>query len=111
MAVPLAGRSEEIAQAIHTDRGCALLADGRWSPQENFVWGRVCTGQVADFNTEDGYGGELDPRKLPALPESRILTPAFLETILLNDKYRVALPRQGVRITGARFVKTIDLAG
>jgi hypothetical protein len=111
MAVPLAGRGEEIAQAVPTDRGCAVPADERWSKQEKFVWERVCTGQVADFNREAGYGGELDPRKLPAFPESRIVTPAFLETILLNDKYRVALPRQGVRIVGARFVETIDLAG
>jgi len=111
MAVPLAGRSEEIAQAVPTDRGCAVPANERWSPQEKFVWDRVCTGQIADFNKETGYGGDLDPRKLPALPESRILTPAFLETILLNDKYRLALPRQGVRITGARFVDSIDLAG
>ena len=111
MAVPLAGRSEEIAQAVSTDRGCAVLADARWSTPERFVWERVCLGQVADFNKEAGYGGDLDPRKLPALPESRILTPAFLETILLNDKYRVVLPRQGVRITGARFAEMIDLAG
>jgi len=111
MAMPLSARSEAIAQAVPTERGCAVPADERWSKQEKFVWERVCIGQPADFNKEAGYGGDLDPRKLPALPESRILTPVFLETILLNDKYRVALPRQGVRIVGARFVETIDLAG
>jgi hypothetical protein len=43
------------------------------------------------------------------LPESRILRPEFLETILLKDKYRHALTRLGVRIIGARFMQTVDL--
>jgi hypothetical protein len=43
------------------------------------------------------------------LPESRILSSAFLETILLKDKYRRALTRRGVRIVGARFAETLDL--
>src|SRR5262249_60299791 len=54
-------------------------------------------------------GGDLDADRPEGLPESRILRPKFLETILLEDKYRSALPRRGVRIVGARFTQRIDL--
>ncbi len=44
----------------------APLPMEQWSPQERWVWGRVSTGKIADFNDnslEFNRGGrELDPR-------------------------------------------------
>jgi hypothetical protein len=40
-----------------------VSADERWTPQEKFVWKRVCVGEIANFNAAPGYGGMLDPTK------------------------------------------------
>jgi hypothetical protein len=103
-----AARAEDHVQPIPADDKCTVQLEGKWTPQEHFVWDRVCRGREANFNDEPDYGGDLDP-KTQTLPESRILTSRFLETILLNDKYRQALTRMGVRITGARFTERVDL--
>jgi hypothetical protein len=94
---------------VPADGKCAVSADEHWTPQEQFVWSRVCVGEVADFNKEPRYGGDLDPKSPDGLPESRILSSTFLETILLQEKYRDALTRRGVRIVGARFTEVVDL--
>ena len=96
--------------APSADGKCPVAADTqRWTKQEIFVWDRVCSGAIADFNEGTAYGGNLDPNGPEGLPESRILSSRFLETILLEDKYRSALPHRGVRIIGARFKERIDL--
>src|SRR5262249_20317436 len=64
-----------------------------WSPQEVFVWRKACSGDVADIS-------QIDP----------VLHSRFLETILLKDKYRHALTRNGVRIVGAQFTEPVDIA-
>jgi uncharacterized protein YjbI with pentapeptide repeats len=97
--------------AAPLDGLCPVPADDRWTPQEKFVWERVCVGKVADFNGAPGYGGKLDPKKPAGWPQNRVLRSAFLEAILLKDPYRRALHRHGVNIFGARFVETIDLEG
>src|SRR5437588_5124671 len=109
LAAPLNVRAEDIPQAPPTDRICSIPADEHWKPQEQFVWNRVCVGEEANFNIEQGYGGNLDPKAPSGLPESRVLSSTFLEAILLSDKYRHALTRRGVRITGARFTEPVDL--
>ncbi len=109
LVASLNARGEDIAQPVPADGKCSVPADPQWTPQEKFVWQHVCIGEVADFNKAPGYGGDLDPRKPQGLPDSRILRPAFLETILLKDKYRHALTRRGVPIIGARFTDTVDL--
>src|SRR5277367_3944115 len=102
-------QAEEPAQPVPADGKCAIPGDERWTPQEKFVWQQVCVGAEADFNKAAGYGGELDPKAPGGLPDNRILSSAFLETILLGDKYRRALTRLGVRIIGARFTETVNL--
>jgi len=91
----------------------ALSLEGHmedWSEQEKWVWERVSKGEIADFNRAGTYGGLLDPRNPKGWPESRILTPEFLETILLRDPYREALTHKGVKIFGAWFKAPIDLS-
>jgi hypothetical protein len=109
LAVPIAAYADTPPQPIPADGNCAVPVDPDWTKQEQFVWLNVCVGKEADFNKAPGYGGDLDPKGPNGLPESRILRSSFLETILLKDKYRSALTRLGVRITGARFTDTVDL--
>ena len=109
LAAPVAAHAESPPQPIPADGKCAVAVDPNWTKQEQFVWLNVCAGKEADFNKAPGFGGDLDPKGPNGLPESRILRSSFLETILLKDKYRSALTRLGVRITGARFTETVDL--
>ncbi|MCK4467092.1 MAG: hypothetical protein KAU60_01945 [Desulfobacterales bacterium] len=81
-----------------------------WTPQEQWVWDQVSQGEIADFNKAAGYGGELEPKQLERWPESRILRPEFLETILLREPYRGALTLHGVMIVGAWFKEPLDLS-
>src|SRR5262245_34090869 len=89
---------------------CSTPSRRSWSRQEQWVWKRVCEGKIADFNEAKGYGGQLDPNKPEGWPTERILRPTFLETILLHEPYRSALPRQGVRIVGAWFKEPLNLS-
>ncbi len=74
-----------------------------WSATEKEVWQRfVCRGEVADLRARPD-----DKRKLSG---------TFLTNILLDEPWRPALPRQGVRIRGAVFDQKVtfdnaDLAG
>jgi hypothetical protein len=104
LVAPFCVRAEEQAQPVPADKKCSIPADELWKPQENFIWEQVCVGEEANFNKADGYGGELDPKMPSGLPDSRVVSSTFLETILLKDRYRRALTRFGVRIIGARFM-------
>jgi uncharacterized protein YjbI with pentapeptide repeats len=110
LAAPAAAIGQQAAPPPAVDDACAVPADPRWTAQEAFVWGRVCAGATADFNTAPGYGGRLDAKSPERWPESRVLTPAFLEAILLKEPYRHALSRHGVAIVGARFTEPLDLS-
>jgi hypothetical protein len=108
LLAPILARGDDAPQPVPENGQCSVPADPQWTPQENFVWQHVCVGEVADFNTPD-YGGNLDPKRPEGWPESRILRRAFLETILLSNKYRPSLTRRGVRIVGARLTNILDL--
>jgi len=107
LMAPLGARAQQALPSL--DDPCPVPADERWTPQERFVWERVCVGKIADFNVASDYGGHLDPMKPDGWSQSRILRPAFLAAILLKDPYSRALPPAGVTIVGARFVEMIDL--
>ena len=97
-------------QPLRTNHECPVPADPNWTRQEIFVWNHVCVGADADFTSEPGYGGTIDPQQPSGLPNSRVLSSSFIETILLDAKYSGALTRLGVVIVGARFSEPIDLA-
>jgi uncharacterized protein YjbI with pentapeptide repeats len=111
LAIVLAIASQVAAEPMVGSQQCSVSASGDWfsssdwTPQEKFVWTSARQGMVADLNSA---GNELDPKKTDKWPDDRILRPEFLETILLNEKYRSCLTRKGVRIVGARFTKSID---
>ncbi|MBC8549711.1 MAG: hypothetical protein H8D23_08660 [Candidatus Brocadiales bacterium] len=81
-----------------------------WTPQEKWVWNQICNGKIADFNERDKeYDKAFDPKNHKRKPKGRLLTPEFLETILLHEPFCGSLPLHGVRIVGAWFKDPIDL--
>ncbi len=82
-----------VSTGAKTDGTCASLKADSWSPIEQGAWTHLCAGETA---------------KLAGFNK---LSKQFLETILLKDPYKSALPRQGVRISGATLTETIDLSG
>jgi hypothetical protein len=104
---PILAHGDDDARSVLVNGQCSVPADPQWTPQESFVWHQVCVGEVADFNKGSHYGGNLDPKRPEGLPDSRILRLAFLETILLDNKYRTVLTRRGVII--ARLTDILDL--
>ena len=86
-----------------------------WSEQEKWVWSKLLDGEYADFNADPRFGGPLDPTKDELWTEdnenakNRVLTPKFLQTILLDEPYRSAITRQGVDIRGGWFREPIEM--
>lgn len=82
-----------------------------WSDNEKWVWSSICVGKSADFNWR--YGKKIDPKKdelwTEEEKERRKLSSRFLETILLDERWRSAVPRNGVIIHGAWFGEPVDL--
>src|SRR5690348_15371238 len=76
-----------------------LPGNANWSKQEHWTWKEICEGREANLQQ---YGG--------AKASQRDLSHQFIETILLSEPYRSSIPRQSVRIFGARFPERIDLS-
>lgn len=85
-----------------------------WSEPEIWAWEKICAGEIADFNEETDC--EYCPLPWAAEGwerregENRKLSSRFLETILLYEPWRSAVPRRGVIIRGAWFVDPVDVA-
>ena len=109
----LMGAKETAAQSdqIMTRPGaaCRVQALPEWTAQEQWVWQRVCAGNIA--NLANKFGGSTDPDDADRWPNTRTIRSTFLETILLHEPFRSALPRLGVRIEGAKFHERLDLSG
>jgi hypothetical protein len=73
-----------------------LLGNANWSEQERWVWKEICEGREANLQQFQ--------------PPQRDLSQRFIETIVLSEPYRSSMPRQSVRIFGARFPERIDLS-
>jgi hypothetical protein len=89
-------------------QACATPPMGDWSESEKWAWGRICTGQLADM--ADYAGGPTDPASKDTWPAGRDLSLRFIETILLVEPYRSAVPIAGVRISGAHFAELVTLS-
>jgi len=105
LAAPTSALAQAPSPASPT---CSVPADDSWTQQEKIAWVRICSDMVADFTAEPGYGGGRDPQS-GKLPENQTLSEQFIATILTDDKYRGALKRHGVRVTGAQFTEIVDL--
>jgi len=104
-----AGRAEMTKRA-QAGLPCGVAPLLEWTPQEQWVWQRVCAGEKADLAQAKDNGEALDPSNTEVWPNERKLRSEFLETILLLEPFRSALPRQGVRIIGAWFTEPLDLS-
>ena len=124
------GRHESVSQE-HSPAGnpskdrCEILAQygAAWTEPEQWAWTEICDGRDADFNShrraeslnpEDPMLEILNPNN-PAHAKrwpkaGRTLRPAFLETILLKDPFRNAIPPRGAWVFGAYFDGEIDLS-
>jgi hypothetical protein len=87
---------------------CNVAPLPSWTSQEKWVWQKICSGDIADFNKAEGRF--IDPFLDKNWPKNRIVSPTFIETILLHKLFSEALPRQGVNIVGAWFDQPIDLS-
>lgn len=90
------------------DEPCEIQPRSVWTEQEKWVWRKVSKGKIADLNKRD-CDNQLDPKSLEGWSGTRVLRPAFLETVVLHEPYRSALPHHGVRIIGAWFKQPIEL--
>ena len=86
---------------------CVVEAHESWSKVESWVWNQVCVGDVADLGKRDGRS--LDLASAEGWDDQRVLSPVFLESVLLHAPWAPAVPRQGVRIAGALFTAPINL--
>ena len=91
---------------------CRILPLPKWTDPEKWAWTQICEGRIANFNKRSN-NEELDPRD-PAHGDKwsndRRLSSHFLETILLYEPFRSAIPHRGIRISGASFPDYINLA-
>jgi uncharacterized protein YjbI with pentapeptide repeats len=80
-----------------------------WSEPERWAWDQIRAGRIVDFNARE-EGEALDPRNPGDWDEGRRLNGRFLREILFREPYRESIPVEGVRIVGAWFPETVDLA-
>jgi hypothetical protein len=100
-------RAQQAAPAAPVG-GCADAADPSWTAQEKFVWTHFCKGEVANFNSDPAYGGNIDPHTA-SLPANRILRSSFIAALFTEEKYLNDIKRHGLRVNGARFAERLHL--
>jgi uncharacterized protein YjbI with pentapeptide repeats len=99
--------SEQASGPALPGEECRVPPHESWSDLERWVWQEVGSGRIADIDAK--LGKSADPKKPEDWGPERRLNGRFIETILLHDPWRRAIPRQGVRIVGALFDEPVDL--
>src|SRR5262245_6096159 len=79
----------------------------QWTEPEKWIWEKNLNGEVADFNLK--FKTDIDPKDPAGWSDERLISAGFLETVLLNDPYKSALPRRGLRISGVWIKEEIDM--
>ena len=77
-----------------------------WTEPEQWVWEKVCKGEIANFNEKEGC--VRDPKYSTGWTDARLVSRSFLETILLSSAYQPMPSRRGIRIVGAWIRQPID---
>jgi hypothetical protein len=89
---------------------CVAAALPSWTPQEVWVWKRICGRQTADLNDSGRFGPPTDIDKPKSWSSKRVLRSSFIETVLTDTHYSDLLTKRRVTISGAWFRSPIDLA-
>jgi len=109
----LAGQPQTGVPALPGEE-CQIGPYEKWSEPEKWVWQKTCGGQIADFSKQYGLAEPLNPKDPNSWDEiernRRLLSPEFLETILLHQPWRGGITRLGLRIVGAIFAEPLDLS-
>jgi uncharacterized protein YjbI with pentapeptide repeats len=61
----------------------------KWTPNEQWAWARICSGQAANF--------------LERKESERTISGTFLRDILVSNELSTAVPQRGIAINGAEF--------
>jgi hypothetical protein len=91
------------------DESCSARPADSWLEQEKWVWKQICTGRTADLNERDVGHSALSPHDGTDWPQTRVLRPQFVKTILVTEPFRSAIPHQGVHIVGGLIDGPLDL--
>ena len=91
---------------------CKVDHTDSWSEPEKWAWDRICVGEIANFDQllNQNLRGTQNPDKDCQPSDDRVLSSEFLETILLHEPFRSAIPRRGFRVIGAYFPNEVDLS-
>ena len=103
---------EEISTGTDSpDTTCNVLPLPQWNQTEEWAWQRICEGHWADLSEHLGAQPfkPIDEDSEIDWKTARLLTPNFLETILMVEPFRNAVSRKGVRVYGAYFAEKLDL--
>ena len=125
------------AQATLPGEQCRIAPFEKWNDQERWTWICICRGKIADFDLNKANldkilypagpsdraicpsplsHGKKEERNLAAesMPAEafpdRTITPEFIDAILFSEPYRSNVPREGIRINGARFSAPLDFS-
>ena len=84
-----------------------------WSKSERNAWSGICHGNEVNFNKL--LDDRLDPIDEPGASKwqnkDRPLTHNFLYYIMTQEPFRAAIPRSGIKISGAYFPVGLNLTG
>ena len=100
--------SEGASAEQNTRPTCKSVPLPSWTDQEEWVWERLCEGEVADLSRLDDSTPQAN--RAESWNERRNISPEFLSTILTDGTYQGLLRDKTVRIKGARFIDGIDLS-
>ncbi len=108
----MADQDEYTGRLAHPGEPCQTPPHKDWTEPEKWAWQQICEGRPADFNIR--YGRTLDTNNPGHWTGYEMMVrgirSTFLESILLHEPWRSAIPRQGVRIGGAWFEGNLDLS-
>ena len=82
-----------------------------WTENEQGVWNRICAGDKACLDPSQCESRLCSAKRLAldTISETHSIRASFLMTLMLEEPWKSAVPRQGVRLFGARIEGTLDL--
>ena len=105
---PFAPGIASLGEETHPACGGEQFDLSGWSPQERWVWKRLCNGRRADLMARATGRAASEPAR-PSWPEESLLRPQFLRR-LFESPFKKRLEETGIAIRGARLEAELDLS-